>query len=664
MEKHRSALSLLHSKDEDSMVLTMKVVECEDAANLAIASAAAAASDQKIRYICVSSGKKKAKLHKLKEDKGIMHTLKTWNLDEVKTMEPLKPEILHQLKKPYVWHPSSVWTDSIRDYCLDQRLCGAALPVDVDNNEAMPRPNNKRNKYQKQIFQSRANPAAAAATPVRTTHSAHAVDTTVREAALSKPMSTQAVDASPPRVVLSQPSISVSDAECQVPQPPESLDNSASIAATTKRCVRTVVYNTWSGYCHVPRHLTEPLRFETNVKQVAAEGRRLVCFFAEAEEPPLNLPAENITCAVDARKEDKVEPQELNQNSKSTTLIASGSDVCGKAQDGKIVTQVDENHPHDELLPNPVVPPPDLAQQEQYAQSTTGQEKLCWIEKGLQVGEPVAKVDDTRAASTASLETKNCAKILTTQYEGHTHWELPKPIASLQDPAKQENAPVNSTGSAADLKPLIVKIVTTSKINGPKELSNCSTARKGPTKENLSTATSFGLDVKLQANNLTISANVCGSQTPEKLLEFQEQSSTLMSVCFITSPKPQIAPSSKGNALEQEQTGSLSPTASQKEKSKYSKTTLPISRNKIHQSIPVIVCETNMTIGMTDKIAPIHHVTEQTRRKLVLGDSAVDLRTSDINDSAPKRKPNKATKSQSRGQRRATLAKAAKVRQT
>ncbi|KAJ3249751.1 hypothetical protein HDU77_007503 [Chytriomyces hyalinus] len=312
-------------------------------------------------------------------------------------------------------------------------------------------------------------------------------DTTVREAALSKPMSTQAVDASPPRVVLSQPSISVSDAECQVPQPPESLDNSASIAATTKRCVRTVVYNTWSGYSHLPRHLTEPLRFETNVVPVAAEGRRLVCFFAEAEEPPLILPAENITCAVDARKEDKVEPQELNQNSKNTTLIASGSDVCGKAQDGKIVTQVDENHPHEEPLLNPVAPPPDLAQQEHYAQSMTGQEKLCWIRKGLQVAEPVIdnstlKVDDTRAASTASLETKNCAKILTTECEGHTHWELPKPIASLQDPVKKENAPVNSSGSAADLKPLIVKSVTTAKINAANELSNCSTAQKGPTK--------------------------------------------------------------------------------------------------------------------------------------------------------------------------------------
>ncbi|KAJ3376939.1 hypothetical protein HDU80_003570, partial [Chytriomyces hyalinus] len=92
----------------------------------------------------------------------------------------------------------------------------------------MPRPNNKRNKCQKHSVKTRANQAAAAAAapPVRTTHQANAVDTTVREAALFKPTSTQAVSASPSRVVLSQPSVSVSDAECHVPQPPESLDNS------------------------------------------------------------------------------------------------------------------------------------------------------------------------------------------------------------------------------------------------------------------------------------------------------------------------------------------------------------------------------------------------------------------------------------------------------
>ncbi|KAJ3249752.1 hypothetical protein HDU77_007504 [Chytriomyces hyalinus] len=344
----------------------------------------------------------------------------------------------------------------------------------------MPRPNNKRNKCQKRSVKNRANQAVATAVPlVRATHQANAVHSIVPEAASFKPTSTQAVDAWPSHVVLSQPSVSVSDAECQVPQPPESLDNSASITATTKRCVRTVVYNTWSGYSHVPRYLEEPLRFEMNVVPVSAKGRRVLFFFAEEEELAFSLSAENISLSVHTRKEEPFRPQDMKQASFKTTLISAGSDVCEKALDTKIVTQADENH-------------------------------TC--------------------------------------------------------------------------------------------------------------------------------------------------------VCFTTTLKSQITPLCKRNRLEN-QPRSPAPTA----ESKNTPASLPVNRNKVNQSVTATLCEINTTIEMTERIAPSRHAAKQIKRALVLTDSAVDIGTLAMTDTAPKPKPRKASKKLSRGQKRASTAKAAKwmaVRQT
>ncbi|KAJ3228594.1 hypothetical protein HDU78_009672 [Chytriomyces hyalinus] len=576
----------------------------------------------------------------------------------------------------------------------------------------MPRPNNKHNKYQKHSVTSRANQAAAAAVPlVRATHQANAVYSTVPEVASFKPTSTQAVDASLYRVVLLQPSVSVSDTECHAPQPPKSLDNSTSIAATTKRCVRTVVYNTWSGYCHVPRHLKEPLRFETNVKQVAAESRKVSFFFVEEEEPALSLPAENITLSVGTRKEEPFRPQDMKQASIKTTLISAGSDVCEKAPDAKIVTRADENHSHEELSHLHKIP----RSKNNILNQRRGKKimlRTIKVSRILYRYLPQAKkVDETCAASPASLETSS-AKILTTECEGHTHWELPKPIASLQDPTKQENVPVTSSGSAVGLKPLIVKIVTTAKIIAPKELSNCSTAQKGSTNESILSATSAGSTSIQKTINLKIAATVCGSQSsvtlqnsiaspmsqrqnhearlktansavvletcdsrilttcpkvssPKEPLEclIQEQSSTLPSVCVSTSPKPQIVPSCKANLIKK-QTGPPSPTAAQQEESKNSPASLPANKNKIDQSIATTPCATNT---VTERIAPTKNTTEQRKCALVLADSAVDIGTLAMTDTAPKPKPRNASKKQSRGQKRASMAKAAKgmtVRQT
>ncbi|KAJ3397479.1 hypothetical protein HDU80_009541 [Chytriomyces hyalinus] len=396
----------------------------------------------------------------------------------------------------------------------------------------------------------------------------------------------------------------------------------------------------------------------------------------------------------------------MKQASIKTTMISVGSDVCEKAPDAKIVTDADENHTHEEPLPNPVTPPQDPTQQKKYSQSTKGQESYVGSVKDLQVAAPVIenrtpKVIATCTASTASLET-NSAKILTTECEDHKHWEPPNLVASLQDPAKQENVPVSSSGSAADLKPLIVKIVTTAKINGPKELSNCSTARKGPTNESTLSATSAGSNSIQKTNNLKIAATVCGSQSPVTLqnsiaspmsqrqnnearlktansavvsetrdsrilttcpkvsspkepLEclIHEQSSTLTSVCVSTSPKPQIVPSCKDNLIKK-QTGPPSPTAAQKVESKNSPASLA---NKIDQSIATTSCATNT---VTERIAPTKHKTEQMKCALVLADSAVDIGTLAMTDTAPKPKPRKASKKLSRGQKRASIAKAAK----
>ncbi|KAJ3234008.1 hypothetical protein HDU77_000473 [Chytriomyces hyalinus] len=404
----------------------------------------------------------------------------------------------------------------------------------------MPRPNNKRNKCQKHSVKSRVDQNAAAAVPlVQATHQANAVHSIVPEVASFKPTSTQAVDASPSRVVLSQPSISVSDAECHVPQPPESLNNSASIAATTKRCVRTVVYNTWSGYSHVPRHLKEPLRFETNV--VAAEGRCLVCFFAKADDPALSLPAENVTYAVDARKEDKVEPQELTQNSKNATLIASGAEVCGKAEVAKIVTPADENHMYDKLLLNCVAPPQDPSQQEQYTESTTPQANNVSLMKDPQVITPLI--------------------------DNHTPKVLSTSLPSMQHLTQAKKVDETSPASTANFT------------------SSC-----------------------------------------------------------------------KSNALEK-QARPPSPVAAQKEKLNNASASLPTSRTKVDQTTTTTSSATNT---VTKRITPTHHATEQIKHQLVVADSAVDIRTLAMTHSAPKHKPNKGTKKQSRGQKRACIAKATK----
>ncbi|ORY45273.1 hypothetical protein BCR33DRAFT_784670 [Rhizoclosmatium globosum] len=58
--------ALFTSKDEDNVVLNTKVIECDDQFSMA---SAAAAPDHKVRYICVTAGKKKVKIHKVKQDK-------------------------------------------------------------------------------------------------------------------------------------------------------------------------------------------------------------------------------------------------------------------------------------------------------------------------------------------------------------------------------------------------------------------------------------------------------------------------------------------------------------------------------------------------------------------------------------------------------------------
>ncbi|KAJ3233628.1 hypothetical protein HDU78_006345 [Chytriomyces hyalinus] len=432
--------------------------------------------------------------------------------------------------------------------------------------------NSKRNKCQKHIAQRRANHAAAAVPLVQATHAAHSVHSIVPEAALLRPISTQAVDASPVSAVPSQSSVSVTDAQLHVPQPPEPTNSSALTTVNTKRCVRTVFYNTLSKYSHVPRYLKEPLRFERNVKPVSIEGRRLVCFFSEEEEPPLSLPAENLTLAADTDKKEELQPKDLNQDCIKTTLISSGLAVCEDAVDEKIVTLAHENHMIN-MLPKPAAPP--------------------------QYFTHAKKVDTTSAASSANSKTNN-AEILTAKCKPQIPQELPKLVASPQDFTKQENVAVPSATSSPE------------------------------------------------------------AAVPLKGLS-EEKSLMKPSTHFITNPK--IALSYESNVLQM-QTGALpSPNSAHEKESNNTSSCLPTNQSKIDRIIAATPCKTNTTIK-TEQIASPQHAPEAIKVNLLLADSAVDLIALDVNNRAPKPKTKKAAKNQSRGQKRASLAKAAKVRQT
>ncbi|KAJ3264523.1 hypothetical protein HDU77_008385 [Chytriomyces hyalinus] len=396
--------------------------------------------------------------------------------------------------------------------------------------------NNKRNKYPKHSVKSRANPAAAA---VQATHAAHSVHSIVPEAALLQPISTQPFDASPV------------NAEVHVPQPPKTANSSASTTVSTKRCVRTIVYNTLSKYSHVPRYLKEPLRFERNVKPVSSEGRRLVCFFSEEEEPALSLPAENLTLAADTHKKEDFQPRESNQDCIKTTLISSGLAVCEEALDEKIVTLAHENHTIN-MLPKPAAPPQYFMQ--------------------------AKDVDTTLMASSANFKANN-AEILTTS--------------------------ATSLGLAADSKPRNLKIVTLVKSRTPDKLYNCPDPQEGLTKENMLSVTAVESAVKPKEKNTQVTAIVCEIHTLAK----------------------------------------------------------PTNRRKIDLIIADTPCKTNTTIKM-EQIAPTKNAPEAIKHNLLLADSAVNLIALDVTNRAPKPKTKKAAKNQSRGQKRASLAKAAKFRHT
>ncbi|KAI8828391.1 hypothetical protein BJ741DRAFT_653614 [Chytriomyces cf. hyalinus JEL632] len=259
----------------------------------------------------------------------------------------------------------------------------------------MSRSHNKRSKNQKRSVQKRASPAAAAAPIVQATHAVHVVLSMVPEAALLRQTSTQAFDVTPACVVLSQPPVSVCDAQVLVSQPAESMDHSASIGVKMKRCVRTELYNRWSLYTHVPRYLKEPLLFESNVKQVATERRRAVCFFAEVEDTGESLDSENVAFSPDTCKKEDLNPQVLNQDAGKTTLISSGSDIALES----------------------------LQFTQYFAQAKTA--------------------DTTSASLTANLKTNN-AEILTTKCKPQMSQELPKLVVSPQESTKLENVTLPS----------------------------------------------------------------------------------------------------------------------------------------------------------------------------------------------------------------------------
>ncbi|KAI8825555.1 hypothetical protein BJ741DRAFT_714677 [Chytriomyces cf. hyalinus JEL632] len=430
----------------------------------------------------------------------------------------------------------------------------------------MSRSHNKRSKNQKRSVQKRASPAAAAAPIVQATHAVHVVLSMVPEAALLRQTSTQAFDVTPACVVLSQPPVSVCDAQVLVSQPAESMDHSASIGVKMKRCVRTELYNRWSLYTHVPRYLKEPLLFESNVKQVATERRRAVCFFAEVEDTGESLDSENVAFSPDTCKKEDLNPQVLNQDAGKTTLISSGSDVREKVQAEKIVTPAGENHAPEIALES-------LQFTQYFAQAKTA--------------------DTTSASLTANLKTNN-AEILTTKCKPQMSQELPKLVVSPQESTKLENVTLPSA-----------------------------------------------------------------TPSPESAVSLegvsQEKSLTKTYICFSTNPEPQIAPTNKSNEPEKQTAAVSSPNSAQEKKSN---DPLATNRKKIHHSIAALPCKTATTI------APTQQARETIKSYLPLTDSAVNLIAVDVNKSAPKPKPKKAAKNLSRGQKRASLAKAAKVRQT
>ncbi|KAI8828390.1 hypothetical protein BJ741DRAFT_582831 [Chytriomyces cf. hyalinus JEL632] len=329
----------------------------------------------------------------------------------------------------------------------------------------MSRSNSTRNKSQKNIAQRKGKQAAVAVAPlVRAEYPAHAVDAIVRETVLLKPTYIQAVNPSPSRVDISQPPVCVSGAQVCVPQPPESADTSTPISATTKRCVKTVAYNKWSNYSHVGRYLEEALRFEANVKQVAFRKKK-------------RSPDENVLLSINACKNDNPKPQELNQDTVNTTLISNGSAECGKAEVAKIVRHADENHPHEELLPNTVAPPPDLAQQDNVRNQRCIKKIMLHQQK---------KVDETCATLTASLEANNI-NIMTT-VNCLVPLELPKSVASLQGRTKQDN-----------VKPKHVKIITLAKSHTAAELPNRPATQNRLKKENTASATSMVVILNIHA---------------------------------------------------------------------------------------------------------------------------------------------------------------------
>ncbi|KAI9327547.1 exocyst complex component Sec3-domain-containing protein [Obelidium mucronatum] len=96
---------LFTSKDDDNVILNLKVLECED--QFALLSANFNRQDAKVRFICITAdNKKKVRIHKVKQDKPAVFNIgKSWGLDEVKSVETLKENgvCVNVNGKPYYW---------------------------------------------------------------------------------------------------------------------------------------------------------------------------------------------------------------------------------------------------------------------------------------------------------------------------------------------------------------------------------------------------------------------------------------------------------------------------------------------------------------------------------------------------------------------------------
>ncbi|KAJ3074763.1 Exocyst complex component 1 [Podochytrium sp. JEL0797] len=103
MEAAKQLHALFPSKDDESVILNCRVIECDDERSLASASTS---PDPKIRFICITAGKKRVKIHKIKQEKPAVFNIgKSWALEDVKSIEPLKENgvCVSIGGKPYYW---------------------------------------------------------------------------------------------------------------------------------------------------------------------------------------------------------------------------------------------------------------------------------------------------------------------------------------------------------------------------------------------------------------------------------------------------------------------------------------------------------------------------------------------------------------------------------